>query len=82
MASTLSPILLLAIALAPLLGSVLAGLFGTGFFGRQVTRAGAHGITIALVAFSALASLYVLWQVIAHDAYFNGTIYTLSLIHI
>ncbi|WP_311515099.1 NADH-quinone oxidoreductase subunit L [Oligella urethralis] len=80
MASTLSPILLLAIALAPLLGSVLAGLFGTGFFGRQVTRAGAHGITIALVAFSAVASLYVLWQVIAHDAYFNGTIYTWTVI--
>ncbi|WP_432785234.1 NADH-quinone oxidoreductase subunit L [Oligella sp. MSHR50489EDL] len=80
MESTLSPILLLAIALAPLLGSISAGLFGTGFFGRQVTRAGAHGITIALVAFSAVASLYVLWQVVAHGAYFNGTIYTWTVI--
>ncbi|MDO5667830.1 MAG: NADH-quinone oxidoreductase subunit L [Alcaligenaceae bacterium] len=80
MESTLSPTLLLAIALAPLLGSILAGLFGTGFFGRQVTRAGSHGITIALVAFSTIASIYVLWQVIAHDAYFNGAIYTWTVI--
>jgi NADH-quinone oxidoreductase subunit L len=49
-----SPNLYLAIALAPLLGAVLAGLFGTGFLGRQVGRRTSHMITIALVAFSAL----------------------------
>ena len=80
MESTLSPTLLLAIALAPLLGSLLAGLFGTGFFGRQVTRAGSHGITIALVAFSTIASIYVLCQVIGNGAYFNETIYTWTTI--
>lgn len=80
MESTLSPTLLLLIALAPLLGSILAGLFGTGFFGRQVTRAGSHGITIALVAFSTIASIYVLYQVVANDAYFNGAIYTWTMI--
>lgn len=80
MESTLSPMLLLAISLAPLLGSIVAGLFGTGFFGRQVSRAGSHGITIALVAFSTLASFYVLYQIVANGAYFNETIYTWTVI--
>lgn len=80
MESTLSPTLLLAIALAPLLGSIVVGLFGTGFFGRQVTRVGGHGLTIALVAFSTLASMYVLYQVVVNDAYFNDTLYTWALI--
>ncbi len=80
MESTLSPVLLLAIALAPLLGSIVVGLFGTGFFGRQVTRVGGHGLTIALVAFSTIASIYVLYQVVVNDAYFNDTIYTWALI--
>ena len=80
MESTLSPMLLLAIALAPLLGSIVVGLFGTGFFGRQVTRVGGHGLTIALVAFSTIASIYVLYQVVVNDAYFNDTIYTWALI--
>ena len=80
MESTLSPMFLLAIALAPLLGSIVVGLFGTGFFGRQVTRTGGHGLTIALVAFSTIASLYVLYQVVVNDAYFNETIYTWALI--
>ena len=80
MESTLSPTLLLAIALAPLLGSIVVGLFGTGFFGRQVTRVGGHGITIALVAFSTIASMYVLYQVVVNDAYFNDTLYTWALI--
>ena len=76
MESPLSPTLLLAIALAPLLGSIVVGLFGTGFFGRQVTRVGGHGITIALVAFSTIASMYVGYQGVVNDAYFNDTLYT------
>lgn len=78
--TTFSPAFLAAIALAPLLGAALAGLFGTGFLGRWVSRRGAHGITIALVAFSALSSLYVLYQVAVHGAYFNGALYTWSVI--
>ena len=46
---------LLLIALAPLLGSVIAGLFG-----RQVGRAGAHWVTILGVAVSCALSIQVL----------------------
>jgi NADH-quinone oxidoreductase subunit L len=51
MSSSLS--LYLIIALAPLAGAILAGLFGTGFLGRQVSRRGSHLLTISLVAVSA-----------------------------
>ncbi|MCB1610898.1 MAG: NADH-quinone oxidoreductase subunit L, partial [Xanthomonadales bacterium] len=64
--------LLLTIALAPLLGAILAGLFG-----RQIGRAGAHWITILGVTVSAVLSLYVL-KLIALDAHLpvNLSIYT------
>ncbi|ASK27238.1 NADH-quinone oxidoreductase subunit L [Neisseria chenwenguii] len=48
--------LYLIIALTPLLGSVLAGLFG-----NKIGRVGAHCATIAGVAVSALLSAYVLY---------------------
>ncbi len=78
--TTFSPVLLACIALAPLLGAILAGLFGTGFLGNFVSRRGSHMVTIALVAFSALASAYVLYNVVVNDAYFNGNLYTWSII--
>lgn len=78
--TTFSPVLLACIALAPLLGAILAGLFGTGFLGNFVSRRGSHRVTIALVAFSALASAYVLYNVVVNDAYFNGSLYTWSII--
>ena len=55
--------ILLVIALAPLLGSVIAGLFG-----KQVGRAGAHWVTILGVAVSCALSLHVLWQFLGMDA--------------
>ncbi|MDP4910012.1 MAG: NADH-quinone oxidoreductase subunit L [Burkholderiaceae bacterium] len=70
-----SPSLYLAIALAPLLGAVLAGLFGTGFLGRQVGRRTSHMITIALVAFSAVGSVLVLVDVL-NGLRYDGTVYT------
>jgi NADH-quinone oxidoreductase subunit L len=70
-----SPSLYLAIALAPLLGAVLAGLFGTGFLGRQVGRRTTHMITIALVAFSAVGSVLVLLDVL-NGLRYDGTVYT------
>jgi NADH-quinone oxidoreductase subunit L len=70
-----SPNLYLAIALAPLLGAVLAGLFGTGFLGRQVGRRTSHMITIALVAFSAVGSVLVLLDVL-NGLRYDGTVYT------
>jgi len=47
---------LLAIVLAPLVASIIAGLFG-----RAVGRAGAHSVTILGVAISFVLSLKVLW---------------------
>jgi len=71
--------LYLLIALAPLAGAVLAGLFGTGFLGRPVGRIGAHRITIAGVAISALGSVFVLADVLGGNT-FDGTVYTWTLI--
>ena len=62
---------LLIIVLAPLLGSVIAGLFG-----RQVGRAGAHSVTILGVATSCVLSCYVLWQLLQGAAPYNENIYT------
>ena len=69
---TISTMHLLIIVLAPLLGSILAGLFG-----RQIGRAGAHTTTIAGVAISCALSLYVLWQLVGQGASpYNQNIYT------
>jgi len=73
------PALYLVIALAPLAGAVLSGLFGTGFLGRPVDRRAAHMITIAGVAISAIGSVVVLADVLAGNT-FDGAVYTWSLI--
>ena len=63
---------LLLIVLAPLLGSVVAGLFG-----RQIGRRGAQYVTILGVAVSCALSAHVLWQLVAGGASpFNQNIYT------
>jgi len=63
---------LLTIALAPLLGALLAGLFG-----RQIGRAGAHWATILGVALSCALSCKVLWQLVAGGApIYNENVYT------
>lgn len=68
----LSKSVLLAIVLAPLIGSIVAGLFG-----RHVGRAGAHTITILGVAVSCALSCYVLWQLVGLGAPpFNENLYT------
>ncbi|MBS7457589.1 NADH-quinone oxidoreductase subunit L [Coralloluteibacterium stylophorae] len=68
----LSQNLLLTIALAPLLGAILAGLFG-----RQIGRVGAHTVTILGVAVSCAASFYVLQQLVWGGAEsFYGNVYT------
>jgi len=64
---------LLIIVLAPLLGAVVAGLFG-----RQVGRAGAHTVTILGVAVSCALSGWVLWQLVGQGAApYNQNVYTL-----
>lgn len=69
MPTTLNPTLLLAIVLAPLAGSVLAGLFG-----KQIGRAGAHTVTILGVLIAFVLSMITLVDVL-HGASFNATIY-------
>lgn len=73
------PSIYLIIALAPLLGATIAGLFGTGFLGRPVSRFMAHRITIALVALSAVLSVYVLYDVVQGNT-FEGTWYVWSML--
>lgn len=79
MATTLNPNLLLAIALAPLVGSAIAGLFGTKFFDlfSSESRGGrivAHSATILGVAISFVLSVMVLLDVM-NGASYNGTVY-------
>src|SRR4249919_4389233 len=68
----ISKSVLLAIVLAPLLGAILAGLFG-----RRIGRVGAHTVTILGVATSFGLSAYVLWQLVGQGAPpFNENVYT------
>jgi NADH-quinone oxidoreductase subunit L len=62
----------LTIVLAPLLASIIAGLFG-----KAIGRNGAHSITILGVGISCALSFYVLYmQVFGGMPAFNGTVYT------
>jgi len=62
----------LAIILAPLFGSIAAGLFG-----KQIGRTGAHVVTIAGVAIAFALSLYVFKDIVIDGAaVFNGSVYT------
>jgi NADH-quinone oxidoreductase subunit L len=62
--------LYLIVPLAPLLGAIIAGLFG-----RLVGRAGAHTVTILGVLVSFMASVMVFQDVLAGQT-FNGPVYT------
>ena len=62
---------LLLIVLLPLLGAVLAGLFG-----RKIGRVGSHVLTIAGVATSCALSCWVLWQLLQGASPFNENLYT------
>ncbi|MFT4178552.1 MAG: NADH-quinone oxidoreductase subunit L [Thermomonas sp.] len=67
----LSKTQLLLVVLLPLLGSILAGLFG-----RKIGRAGAHTVTILGVAASCALSAHVLWQLLHGAEPFNQNLYT------
>ena len=75
MSQTLNASTLLAVPLAPLVGSVLAGVLGTQFGGNWIGRRLSHTLTIlgVLVAFilSAMTLKYVI-----DGARFNETLYT------
>ncbi|TAF82184.1 MAG: NADH-quinone oxidoreductase subunit L [Curvibacter sp.] len=76
MSQTLSASTLLAIPLAPLVGAVLAGVFGTKFGGNWIGRKLSHSFTILGVFIAFVLSAMTLMSVVNDGARFNETIYT------
>ncbi len=76
MSQTLSASTLLAVPLAPLVGSLLAGILGTQFAGNRIGRATSHTVTILGVLVAFVLSAMTLHSVVTENAFFNQTIYT------
>ena len=76
MSQTLSASTLLAVPLAPLVGSLLAGILGTQFAGNRIGRATSHTVTILGVLVAFVLSATTLHSVVTENAFFNQTIYT------
>jgi NADH-quinone oxidoreductase subunit L len=76
MSQTLSASTLLAVPLAPLAGSVLAGILGTRFGGNWIGRKLSHTVTILGVFIAFLLSAMTLQSVAVDGAHFNQTLYT------
>src|SRR5690349_14051464 len=75
MSATLSASTLLAVPLAPLVGAVVAGLFGTKFGGNHIGRRVTHSLTILGVLVSFIISAMTLNSVVNDGARFKATIY-------
>jgi NADH-quinone oxidoreductase subunit L len=75
MSATISTAKLLVIALAPLVGAMLAGIWGTKLGGNWIGRRLSHVLTIGLVLLSFVLSAGVLWDVTQHGARYNQTLY-------
>jgi len=75
MTGPINPNLLLAVPLAPLAGSAIAGLLGTKFFGNVVGRKVSHTATIAGVFIAMVLSIMTLMDVLDGNT-FNGDVYT------
>ena len=76
MAGQLNSTLLLAVPLAPLAGSAIAGLLGTKFFGNVVGRKVSHTATILGVLIALIISVQTLMAVLDGAPVFNQDIYT------
>ena len=76
MSQTLSASTLLMVPMAPLVGAVLAGVFGTQFGGNWIGRRLAHSLTILGVLVAFVLSALTLKSVAVDDARFNETLYT------
>ena len=76
MSQTLQTTNLLAVPLAPLVGSVLAGVFGTHFGGNWLGRRITHSLTILGVLVAFILSAQTLWSVAVDGARFNEPLYT------
>jgi len=70
MSANLSLTQLVAVPVAPLVGAIVAGLFG-----HQIGRANAHRITILGVAVAFVLSFMTLLSVLNDGAHFSGTVY-------
>ncbi|SFM52321.1 NADH-quinone oxidoreductase subunit L [Variovorax sp. OV329] len=75
MSASLSASTLLAVPLAPLVGSIIVGIFGTKFGGNLIGRKASHSITILGVFIAFVISAMTLKSVALDGARFEGTIY-------
>ena len=75
MSQTLNASTLLAVPLAPLVGSALAGIFGTRLGGNWIGRRLSHSLTILGVLVAFIISAMTLKSVAMDGARFNQTIY-------
>ncbi|MEW6022653.1 MAG: NADH-quinone oxidoreductase subunit L [Pseudomonadota bacterium] len=76
MAGQLSSSMLLAVPLAPLAGSAIAGLLGTKFLGNVVGRKVSHTATILGVLIALIISVQTLMAILGGAEVFNQDIYT------
>ncbi len=75
MSQTLSAASLIAVPLAPLAGSLLAGILGTAFGGNRIGRVASHTATILGVFVAFVISAMTLYSVVVDGAHFNQTLY-------
>src|SRR3954467_3838752 len=75
MATTLNAATLLAVPMAPLVGAILAGVFGTTLGGNVLGRRLSHTFTILGVFIAFVISVLTLKSVAADGARFNQTLY-------
>ena len=76
MQASLNAATLLIVPLAPLVGALLAGIFGTKFGGNRIGRSLTHSLTIAGVLISFIISVLTLQAVVQGGARLNETLYT------
>jgi len=76
MQASLNAATLLLVPMAPLVGALLAGVFGTRFGGNRIGRTVTHSLTIAGVLLSFVISVMTLMAVVQSGARMNETLYT------
>ena len=76
MSQTLNASTLLAVPMAPLVGAILAGVFGTQFGGNWIGRRLTHSLTILGVLLAFILSAMTLKSVVMDGARFTESLYT------
>ena len=71
MSQTIQASTLLTVALAPLVGALLAGILGTQLGGSYLSRRMSHTLTILGVLVSFILSAQTLYSVVTEGARFN-----------